>query len=283
MLDSDLAELYGVETKRLTEQVRRNASRFPVSFRFQLTYTEWEAIRNRCPDMSEENIRSQIATLESGRGKHRKYVPYVFTEQGVAMLSAVLRSETAIAVSIRIMKTFVLMRKALIAHAPLIKRIEQLEHFKNETNTRIDILFQAIEAKSAIPETGIFFDGEVFDSWVFVSDLIRSAEKSVLLIDNYVDDTILKLFVKRKNGVAITLFTRQVTPQLALEAEKFNQQYGGLTIRQLLTSHDRFMIIDGKELFHIGASLKDLGKKWFAFCKIDSLAPAILSKLSMKA
>jgi hypothetical protein len=218
-------------------------------------------------------------TLESNRGKHRKYLPFVFTEQGVAMLSGVLRSDTAVEMSIRIMQAFVLMRKILASQAPLIHRVEHLEHFKNEANNRIELLFKAIEQRSQIPEKGIFFEGQVFDAWVFVSDLVRSAMKSIVLIDNYVDDTVLKLFLKRNEGVNVTIFTRNITPVLTLEAEKFNRQYGGLRIRQLTASHDRFMIIDEKGLYHIGASLKDLGKRWFAFSKIDTLAPAVLHRL----
>jgi phage regulator Rha-like protein len=235
MLDTDLAELYGVETKRLTEQVRRNVSRFPDSFRFQLSEGEWEVIKLTVENPGRGFLRSQNATLKTGRGQHRKYLPFAFTEQGVAMLSAVLRSETAVLVSIRIMQAFVVMRKAFVTHAPLIQRVERLEEFKNEANARIDLLFSAIEEKSPIPEKGIFFEGEVFDAWVFISDLVRSAKLSILLIDNFMDDTVLTLFMKRNEGVAVTIFTRKITPQLALEADKFNKQYGGLTLRQLTT------------------------------------------------
>ncbi len=199
-------------------------------------------------------------TLKGTRGKHRKYLPFVFTEQGVAMLSAVLKSDTAVAVSIRIMDAFVLMRNAFVVHAPLIQRIERLEEFKNDAKTRIDLLFKAMEKNSSLPKTGIFFEGQVFDAWTFVSDLIRSARQSILLIDNYIDDSVLKLFLKRHEGVSVTIYTRHITPELALEADKFNQQYGALSIHQFNNSHDRFLIIDQTILYHIGASLKDLGK-----------------------
>jgi len=279
MLDSDLAELYGVETKRLTEQVRRNGARFPDSFRFQLSDVEWDTVRIEREETDRDLLRSQFATLENGRGKHRKYMPYVFTEQGVAMLSAVLRSDTAVAVSIRIMQAFVAMRNTLLFQTPLVQRVERLEEFKHDANTRIDLLFKVLEEKSPTPEKGIFFEGEVFDAWMFVSDLVKSAEKSIILIDNYIDDTVLKLLSKRQSGVMITLFTRKISSQLVLEADKFNSQYGGLEIKLLATCHDRFLIIDETALYHIGASLKDLGKRWFAFSKIDALAHSILQKL----
>jgi phage regulator Rha-like protein len=198
MLDSDLAELYGVEIKRLTEQVRRNGARFPDSFRFQLSDVEWDTIRSKRNKQDQNFLRSHFATLENQRGKHRKYMPYVFTEQGVAMLSAVLRSETAVAVSIRIMQAFVSMRNTLLHHAPLVKRVEHLEEFKHDANTRIDLLFKVLEEKSPTPKSGIFFEGQVFDAWMFASDLVISAEKTIILIDNYMDDTVLKLLVKQK-------------------------------------------------------------------------------------
>jgi len=279
MLDSDLAELYGVEVKRLSEQVKRNEMRFPDAFRFQLSESEWNQFRMKHDAQNPDSLRSHSATLNSHRGKHRKYLPYVFTEQGVAMLSAVLRSDTAVAVSIRIMQAFVHMRKVFFTHSPILQRVEHLEEFKNAANARIDLLFKAIEEKSPLPETGIFFEGEVFDAWAFVSDLVRSAKHSILLIDNYIDDTILKLFAKRAEEVSVIIYTRKLTPQFALEADKFIKQQGGLTLQELTTCHDRFLIIDDTVLYHIGASLKDLGKKWFAFSRIDSLVPAVLQRL----
>jgi phage regulator Rha-like protein len=183
MLDSDLAKLYGVETKVLNQAVKRNIERFPETFSFKLHQDEYESLMVQ--KESVDCLRSQIVTLDNRRGQHRKYLPFAFTEQGVAMLSAVLRSETAVLVSIRIMQAFVVMRKAFVTHAPLIQRVERLEEFKNEANARIDLLFSAIEEKSPIPEKGIFFEGEVFDAWVFISDLVRSAKLSILLIDNF--------------------------------------------------------------------------------------------------
>jgi len=199
MLDRDLAELYGVENKRLNEQVKRNIERFPEQFRFQLTQEEFERLKSQIVTPTNDSLRSQIATLETGRGKHRKYLPYVFTEQGVSMLSAVLRSETAIKVSIQIMDAFVGMRKFIANNAAIFQRLDNIEQKQHLTDTKLDQVFEAIEAKEIKPEQGIFFDGQVFD-------------------DN--------------------------------------------------------------DIYHFGASLKDLGKKWFAFSKMDKSALVMLGKLS---
>jgi len=217
MYDSDLAELYGVEIKRLNEQVKRNRERFPEEFMFQLTDEEFAF------------LRSQNATLKTGRGGHRKYLPYVFTEQGVAMLSAVLRSKTAVKISIQIIKAFVAMRKFITTNAQIFHRLDeveqkQLEH-KTETDEKFDQIFNAIESKENTPKQGIFFDGQIFDAYKFVSDLIRRAKKSIIIIDNYIDDSVLMLLTKRKKGVTVKIFTKTISKQLALDVKKYNSQY----------------------------------------------------------
>ena len=271
MYDSDLAELYGVEIKRLNEQVKRNRERFPKEFMFQLTDEEFAF------------LRSPNATLETGRGRHRKYLPYVFTEQGVAMLSAVLRSETAIKISIQIIKTFVAMRKFITTNAQIFYRLDaveqkQLEH-KAETDAKFDRIFNAIESKEIQPKQGIFFDGQIFDAYKFVSDLLRSAKKSIIIIDNYLDDSVLTHLSKRKNNVKVTLLTNNISRSLALDVKKFNKQYPAIEIKKLKDSHDRFIIIDNISVYHFGASLKDLGKKWFAFSKMDIGTVEMLARL----
>ncbi|MDQ6998469.1 MAG: ORF6N domain-containing protein, partial [Mariprofundus sp.] len=173
MVDRDLAELYGVESKRLNEQVKRNITRFPEQFRFQLTQEEFQNLQSQIATSSGDSLRSQIATLETGRGKHRKYLPYVFTEQGVSMLSAVLRSDTAIKVSIQIMDAFVGMRKFIANNAAIFQRLDNIEQKQYLTDTKLDKVFEAIEAKGIKPEQGIFFDGQMFDAYVFVADLIK--------------------------------------------------------------------------------------------------------------
>lgn len=248
MLDKDLAELYEIPTKQLNKAVKRNIDRFPPEFMFKLE--------------KEEFLRFQSGTIK-GRGKHRKYLPYVFTEQGVAMLSSVLRSKTAVKVSIQIMNSFVEMRKLLGQNY----RFEKIERKLLVHDNKFEKIFDLIENKLP-PEKGIFFDGQVFDAYNFVSDLIRNAEKSITLIDSYIDDSVLKIFCKRNKNVKVIIYTR-LTKSLKLDLEKYNSQYGQIEIKDFRKSHDRFLIID-EDLYHFGASLKDLGKKWFAFSKMDN-------------
>jgi phage regulator Rha-like protein len=286
MVDSDLAKVYDVEIRRLNEQVKRNIERFPESFRFQLTEEEFENLRSQIAiSSSTEPLRSQIATLEIGRGKHRKYLPYVFTEQGVSMLSAVLRSETAVKVSIQIINAFVEMRKFIQHNASIFTRLDSVERrqitFESETEKNFEKVFQALEVGEP-PKQGIFYDGQVYDAYSFVADLIRKAKKSLILIDNYVDDSVLTLLCKRKKGVAATIYTKTISKQLALDLKKHNEQYPPITLEVFKDAHDRFLILDDKEIFHIGASLKDLGKKWFAFSRFESGAVEMLSKLNDK-
>jgi phage regulator Rha-like protein len=260
MLDSDLAELYGVETKVLNQAVKRNIERFPLAFRFQL---DEEAL---------ENLRSQFVT-SSGEHGGRRYLPYVFTEQGVAMLSAVLRSDVAVQISIQIMKAFVAMRHFVQENALLLKEVQQLKtdqmQLRIETDRKFEQVFDALEAGNEPPKQGVFFDGQIFDAYVLASKLIRKAKTSIELIDNYVDDSVLTLLSKRKKGVAVRMYTRSVSKQLQLDLEKHNAQYPPVEIVFFGDAHDRFLILDGKDVYHLGASLKDLGKKWFAFSKIE--------------
>ncbi|MDI6803037.1 MAG: ORF6N domain-containing protein [Bacteroidota bacterium] len=279
MLDSDLAELYGVKTKVLNQAVKRNLERFPEEFMSHLTEKEYDLLRTQSINLVSDTLRSQIVTLKSKRGRHRKYLPYVFTEQGVAMLSTVLRSETAVNVSIRIMKAFVAMRRFLMTNAQVFQRLDQLELKQIETDRKVDKVLTAIEGKQIQPKQGIFFEGQVFDAYQFVANLVRSAEKSIVVIDNYADDTVLTFFSKRKKGVTLTILTQNISKQLELDIKKFNDQYPKVEVKEFFVSHDRFLIIDYREVYHIGASLKDLGKKWFAFSKMDSGTVKMLEHL----
>ncbi|MGZ8546446.1 MAG: ORF6N domain-containing protein [Sulfuricurvum sp.] len=293
MLDSDLAELYGVETKNLNRAVNRNSDRFPPNFMFQITEEEHQNLRSQFATSSssgslrfqigtiddEESLRSQNATLENGRGKHRKYLPYVFTEQGVAMLSAVLRSQTAVQMSIHIINAFVEMRKFISNNALIFQRLDSLEQKQFKTDDKIEAILNAIEDKSIKPKQGIFYDGQVYDAYIFVSDLIKSADESIVLVDNYIDDTVLTLLSKREAKVKATIYIKNITKQLELDLQKHNAQYPNIELKKFDSSHDRFLIIDGKEVYHIGASLKDLGKKWFAFSKFDVSVLVILGRL----
>ena len=268
MLDSDLAELYETEIRILNQAVKRNLERFPEGFRFQLTTDEY----NNC-------LRSQFVTLNEGRGKHRKYLPYVFTEHGVSMLSAVLRSATAVKVSIQIMYAFVSMRRFILNNISVFQRLDNLEQRQLITDTKIDEVFDALQNKDIAPKQGIFFDGQVFDAYVFVSDLIKKARKSIILIDNYIDESVLMILSKRKKNCSATIYTKNISKQLQLDLKKHNEQYSPIEIKLLKNAHDRFLILDNKFVYHIGASLKDLGKKWFAFSKFDKDALVILEKL----
>jgi hypothetical protein len=265
MLDRDLAELYHVKAIRLREQVKRNIKRFPPEFMFQITEDEVDFMVSQNAIPSKRHLGGAL--------------PYVFTEQGVAMLSAVLKSETAIKMSIQIMSAFIAMRRFLVENAGVFQRLDKLEFKQIETDRKFEQVFNAMQSKDLEPKQGIFFDGQIFDAYKFVATLIRKAEKTILLIDNYIDETILDLFTKKKKNVKVTILTIKTTKTTSLDIKKFNEQYPTLEIKEFSFSHDRFLIIDGRDVYHFGASLKDLGKKWFAFSKFDKNAIELLRKL----
>ncbi|MBO7429913.1 MAG: ORF6N domain-containing protein [Spirochaetia bacterium] len=268
MLDRDLAMLYGVETGRLNEAVKRNKERFPKQFCFQLT-------------KEESNLKSQIAISSWGGSRSN---PYAFTEQGVAMLSAVLRSKIAIQVSIDIMNAFVHMRHYLHQNADIINRVNTIE---NKVDTKLleydknfSKIFNVIDTLPAPIKQDIFSQGQIFDAYSFFQGLIQSAKKEIILIDNYIDLTVLGQLTKKQPGVDVTVYTKPDTPISELDFKKFNKQYPTLTINHTTTMHDRFLILDNIEIYHIGASLKDLGKKCFAFTKMDDSKRMIQTVLS---
>ena len=273
MLDRDLAELYGVETKRLNEQVKRNIERFPEDFMFQLTKEEFE------------NWKSQFATSNSIVMGARKR-PYAFTEQGVAMLSGVLKSSTAVEANIRIMRAFVSMRHFMVNNAAIFQRLETIEFNQLEFNKvqakilahqevqdhRIDEIFRRLDEGMYKPKQGIFFDNQIYDAYSFVSELVKSAKQRIILIDNYVDESVLTLLDKREDTVSAIIYTQQISRQLRLDVERHNSQYPPIEISVFRRSHDRFLCIDDT-VYHVGASIKDLGKKWFAFSKMEDFKP----------
>lgn len=254
LLDSDLAELYGVQTKALNQAVKRNSLRFPERYCFQLTKEEFE------------NLKSQFVTSSEHGG--RRTLPYAFSEQGVSMLSTVLKSETAIKTSIRIMDTFVAMRRFMSQHALVFERMDAIEKKQFSTDSKVEQILDALESKTIKQEQGIFYDGQIFDAYAFVSDLVRQAKKEIVLIDNYIDDTTLTLLSKNQQ-TQITLYTQKIDKQLALDIEKYNSQYKPLQVNAVKHVHDRFLIIDHQACYLIGASLKDLGKKVFGFSKLN--------------
>lgn len=266
MLDSDLAMIYQVETKVFNQAVSRNIERFPENFRFQLTKEEFDT------------LRSQIATSD-GRGG-RRYRPYMFTEQGIAMLSGVLRSDVAVQASIRIMNTFVEMRRFIANHALLFEKVsdielKQLEYQKN-TDEKFDKVFRYIE-DHAESEQKIFFDGQIYDAFNLITSIIRKAQKEIILIDGYVDVDTLNMLAKKNAGVDVKIYTYASAQLTNRDAAKFNAQYPTLTVKKTQVFHDRFIILDGGTAYHIGASIKDAGKKCFAISLIDD--PGVVTDL----
>ncbi len=270
MLDSDLARLYGVETRRLNEQVKRNLERFPEDFMFQLTKQEAEI------------LMSQFAT--SNWGGTRK-LPFAFTENGIAMLSSVLRSKTAIEVNIRIMRAFTAMRSFVMSNAHLFRRLETIEHNYllvnrrlSEHDKRFEEILSRLDNKEAEPIEGFFFEGQIFDAYSLISDLVRKACYRIILIDNFVEDRVLKTLDKRKDGVSATVFTNPRNSQISLDVKKHNAQYPEITLRHCSNVHDRFLIVDDTVYF-IGGSIKDLGKKIVAFSLMHRSADEILDQI----
>lgn len=261
MLDSDIAFLYGVETKRLNENVKRNLERFPENFRFQLTDEEYK------------NLRSQNST-SSDKEKYggRRYLPYAFTEQGVAMLSAVLKSSEAVKVSVGIMDAFVKMRKYIADNNVMLDRIHDLEMRQLSLQAYSEENFNKIFSYISVheePKQKIFFDGQIYDAYSFLISIIAKANKNIILIDGYVDNYTLDMFSKKKMNVAIKIYTNKKTPITEQDVKKFNSQYGGLEIYYTARFHDRFMLLDDNTAYHIGASIKDAGKKCFAVNLIE--------------
>lgn len=255
MLDSDLAELYQVTTGRLNEQVKRNINRFPAQFMFQLTDDEYKS------------LISQNAISNKGRGG-RRTSPYVFTEQGIAMLSAVLKSDIAVYVSIKIMDAFVQMRKFLLSNKEMFARLDRVELKQLETDKKLEEVFNYIATKTEVKQN-IFFDGQIYDAFSFIIGLIQKAKKEIILIDNYVDINTLNLLCKKNKGVDIVIATAGKGNLSTKDINKFNAQYPKLSVKTTTDFHDRFLIIDKAEVYHIGASIKDAGKKSFGITKIE--------------
>lgn len=258
MLDSDLAMLYQVETKVFNQAVSRNIERFPENFRFQLTKEEFDS------------LRSQIVA-SNGRGG-RRYRPYMFTEQGIAMLSGVLRSQVAIQVSIRIMNTFVEMRRFIANNALLFEKISEIElkqlEYQKSTDERFDKVFQYIE-DHVESEQRVFFDGQIYDAFSLITSIIQKAQKEIILIDGYVDVDTLNILSKKNAGVDVNIFTYASAKLTNRDVANFNAQYPTLVVKKTQVFHDRFIIQDGRTAYHIGASIKDAGKKCFGISLLE--------------
>lgn len=261
MLDSDVAKLYNCETKYVNRVVKRNIERFPEEFCFQLTENEFQF------------LRCQFVTLKNnGRGQHRKYMPYVFTEQGIAMLSALLKSDIAVNVSIQIMKAFIEMRNFLFYNGQVFQEINTMKSKLLEHDEKFDIVFDELQNKKESEfKEKIFFNGQIYDSYSLIIDIIKIAKNKILIIDNYIDDSILKMLSKKNKDVEVVILTSQNSNINKLDITKFNKQYPTLKIAKTDKFHDRFIVIDNKELYYCGASLKDLGKKCFAISKMNDI------------
>lgn len=278
MIDSDLALLYNVETKRLNESVKRNSKRFPESFCFRLTEDEYADLKSQIATSNTENTSSKGG---------RRYLPYVFTEQGIAMLSAVLRSDEAIQVSVNIMNAFVKMRRFLAENALMFDKLNSLElkqlQYQKESNEKFDQIFAYISEHEEVGQK-IFFEGQIYDTFSLLVSLVGKAEKSIVLIDNYVDVGTLNILAKKKDGVDVTIYTVRRTRLASQDIANFNSQYPTLTVNYTGVFHDRFLIIDEETAYHIGASIKDAGKKCFGISRIEDvgIVSDILQRLEIE-
>ena len=265
MLDSDLAMMYQVETKNLNKAVKRNVNRFPEDFCFQLSEEEYDSLRFQFGTSKE---------IEPGKGG-RRYLPYAFTEQGISMLSAVLRSEIAVKVSVRIMRTFVEMRRFMANNSLVLSRINELEvkqlSYQKETDDKFEQVFHYISEHEEVSQK-IFFEGQIYDAFSLLTELIAKAKKEIVLIDNYVDVGTFNILAKKQENVKVQIYTVKRTRLSPTDINNFNQQYPTLSVDYTEEFHDRFLIIDGTLAYHVGASLKDAGKKCFAINRIEDKA-----------
>ena len=267
MLDNDVAKLYHYATKNINKALKRNMERFPEDFCFQLTEKELE------------NLRFQFGTssLEKDNYGGRRYLPYAFTEQGVAMLSGLLKNETAVQVSINIMRAFVEMRKFINENRQLFERLTNVEYKLLKHDKKFDEVFKQLGHEENINQK-IFFEGQIYDAYSLIVDIIKKANDKITIIDNYIDDSVLKMLTKKNKDVEVVILTSGKSNIQNLDLEKFNKEYPTLKISKTNRFHDRFIILDNKELYHCGASIKDLGKKCFAISKMEDIS--FIGKLS---
>ena len=265
MLDRDLAVFYQTETRAIKQAVKRNSNRFPEDFIFEINNLEADLL-----------VSQNVIPNKSHLGGA---LPFAFTEQGVAMLASVLKTKTAVHVSIRLIRTFVKLSKLYTQHAGLFQRVEFIEKKQIEVDNHFNTIFAALEKRESIPAQGIFFNGQIFDAYKFVADIVKFATTSIILIDNYIDETTLALLSKRNTGVNAIIYSDHLCRIQIIDLQKLNAQYETIEIKKLKNNHDRFLIIDEKEMYHFGASLKDLGKKIFGFSKMDNEVGLMLDRL----
>ena len=265
MLDSDVAKLFNYATKDLNRNVRNNIERFPEYYCFKLTEDEYKFLRCK-----------NFTLNKNGRGEHRKYLPYVFTEYGITMLAGLLKSEVAVNISIKIVNTFIEMRKFLNSNGQVFERLTNVEYKLLEHDKKFDKVFNQLQQEDNIKQK-IFFEGQIYDAYSLIIDIIKRANKKITIIDNYIDDSILKMLTKKNKNVEVIIITSDKSNIENIDVKKFNKEYPILKVAKTDKFHDRFIIIDNKELYHCGASIKDLGKKCFAINKIEDIS--IVDKL----
>ena len=261
ILDSDVAKLYNYKTKYINLAVKRNKERFPENFCFKLTEKELDSLR----------LQNATSSLKKENYGGRRYLPFAFTEQGIAMLSGLLKNEIAIKVSINIMNAFVKMRKFIYQNGQIFERLTNVEYKLLEHDNKINEVFNELQNEKRTDfKQKVFYKGQIYDAYELIIDIIKTAENKIVIIDNYIDDTILKMLQKKNKNVEVIVITSQKCNLTKLDVKKFNQQYPILKIARTDKFHDRFIIIDDKDLYHCGASIKDLGKKCFGINKIES-------------
>ena len=258
MLDSDVARYFEYTTKDLNRNVRNNIERFPEYYCFQLTEEEYKSLRCK-----------NFTLNKNGRGQHRKYLPYVFTEYGITMLAGLLKSEVAVSASIKIVNSFIEMRRFLKENGQVFERLTSVEYKLLEHDKKFDIVFDTLQEKK-IQNQRIFFDGQIYDAYSLIIDIIKIANNKITIIDNYVDDSVLEMLSKKKDNVEVVILTSNKSNIKNIDIQKFNKQYPTLKVAKTDKFHDRFIILDEKEMYHLGASIKDLGKKCFGINKIES-------------
>ena len=255
MLDSDVAKLFKYETKELNRNVKNNIERFPEYYCFQLTKEEYENLRCK-------NFTSSLNSNYGGR----RYLPYVFTEYGITMVAGLLKSQIAVEVSIKIVDTFIEMRKLIINNSDVFKRLTTVEYKLLEHDDKFNTILNKLEKEKVIKER-LFYDGEIYDAYSLIVEILKEAKNEIVIIDNYIDKRILDILTFKEKDVNVIIFTNNLKLN-DLDMEKFISQYGEVKVAYTNRFHDRFIIIDGKQLYHVGASLKDLGKKCFGITKI---------------
>ena len=260
MLDSDVARLFKYATKDLNRNVKNNIERFPEYYCFQLTDEEYKSLRCK-----------NFTLNENGRGQHRKYLPYVFTEYGITMLAGLLKSEVAVNVSIKIVNTFIEIRKFISANGQLFERLTNVEYKLLEHDKKFNEVFNQLQHEENIKQK-IFFEGQIYDAYSLIIDIIKKANKKILIIDNYIDDSVLKMLTKKNKNVEVVILTSDKSNIQNIDIQKFNKEYPILKVAKTNKFHDRFIVIDNKEMYHLGASIKDLGKKCFGINKIEDMS-----------